>query len=92
MLQNRAKLIVELPKDGKLFIDDMPMKTTSNVRSFNTPSLEPGQAYYYMVRVETVRDGKPVSDSRRVIVRAGQTARADFKDLEADAVTTVRAK
>jgi uncharacterized protein (TIGR03000 family) len=91
-LSNRAKLVVELPPGAKLFIDDKPMKSSSGVRSFNTPDLEPGQAYYYMVRVETVRDSKPVSETRRVIVRAGQVARADFKDLETDAVRTAQAK
>jgi uncharacterized protein (TIGR03000 family) len=89
---SRAKLVVELPADAKLYIDDLPMKTTSGVRSFNTPTLEPGQIYYYMVRAEVVRDGKPVTETRRVLVRAGQTARASFKDIEAETVTTVRAK
>jgi uncharacterized protein (TIGR03000 family) len=89
---NKAKLVVELPANAKLFIDDMPMKAEAGVRSFNTPALQPGQAYYYMVRVETMKDGKPVSETRRVIVRAGQIARADFKDLEADAVRTAQAK
>lgn len=88
----KARLVVELPSNAKLFIDDMPMKNTSGMRTFNTPPLEPGQAYYYIVRVETVRDGKTVSESRRVIVRAGQVARADFKDLQSDAVRTVQAK
>jgi uncharacterized protein (TIGR03000 family) len=92
MLNNKAKLVVELPTDAKLFIDDLPMKTTSNVRAFNTPELERGQAYYYMVRVETVRDGKPVSETRRVIVRAGQTARADFTDMDTEAVRTARVR
>ena len=50
----RARLIVEVPANSKLFIDDMPIKSAPGLRSFNTPSLEPGQAYYYMVRVETV--------------------------------------
>jgi uncharacterized protein (TIGR03000 family) len=88
----KAKLVVELPENAKLFIDDMPMKTASGVRSFNTPELEPGQAYYYMVRVETIHDGKTVSETRRVIVRAGQVARADFKELTSDAVRTAQAK
>jgi uncharacterized protein (TIGR03000 family) len=88
----KAKLVVELPADSKLFIDDVPMKNATGVRSFNTPALEPGQAYYYMVRVESTRDGKPVSETRRVIVRAGQVARADFKDLTSDAVRTAQAK
>jgi uncharacterized protein (TIGR03000 family) len=88
----RAKLVVELPEDAKLFIDDMPMKTKSGVRAFNTPALEPGQAYYYIVRIEYVLDGKPMSETRRVIVRAGLTARADFKDVETDTVRTAQAK
>jgi uncharacterized protein (TIGR03000 family) len=88
----KAKVVVELPENAKLYIDDILMKTGSGVRSFNTPELEPGQAYYYMVRVETVRDGKPVSETRRVIVRSGQVARADFKDVTSDAVRTVQAK
>jgi uncharacterized protein (TIGR03000 family) len=92
MLNNKAKLVVELPTDAKLFIDDLPMKTTSNVKAFNTPELERGQAYYYMVRVEVVRDGKPVSETRRVIIRAGQTARADFKDMDTETVRTAQAK
>ncbi|MHB1422552.1 MAG: TIGR03000 domain-containing protein [Gemmataceae bacterium] len=92
MLPTKAKLVVDLPPNSKLFIDDMPIKSAPGLRSFNTPNLEPGQAYYYMVRVETVRDGKTVSETRRVIVRAGQIARADFKDLDSDAVRTVQAK
>ncbi len=68
------------------------MKTASGVRTFSTPSLEPGQAYYYIVRAEVVVDGKPVTETRRVIVRAGQTIRADFKDLESETVRTARAK
>lgn len=90
--QNKAKLVVELPANAKLFIDDMPMKAEAGVRSFNTPTLEPGQAYYYMVRVETMKDGKPVSETRRIIVRAGQIARADFKDLDSDTIRTAQAK
>ncbi|HTU20835.1 MAG TPA: TIGR03000 domain-containing protein [Gemmataceae bacterium] len=88
----KAKLVVELPANAKLFIDDRPIKAAPGVRTFNTPALEPGQAYYYMVRVETMRDGKPVSDTRRVIVRAGQIARADFKDLDSEPVRTAQAK
>ncbi len=64
----------------------MPMKTTSGMRTFSTPRWSRARLTTTSCRVETVRDGKPVSETRRVIVRAGQTARADFKELEADAV------
>lgn len=79
----RAKLIVEVPAEARLYIDDQPMKTTATRRVFSTPALEPGQAYYYMVRVEVMRDGKPQSETRRVIVRAGEVAQADFNNVGA---------
>jgi uncharacterized protein (TIGR03000 family) len=88
----KATLVVDLPADSKLFVDDMPVEVTAGVQSFDTPALEPGQLYYYTVRVETRRDGKPVSESRRIIVHAGQVVRADFKELEPEAVRTVQAK
>src|SRR6266542_4169203 len=37
---NRAKLVVEVPADAKLFIDDQPMKSTAGTRVFNSPLLE----------------------------------------------------
>jgi uncharacterized protein (TIGR03000 family) len=78
----KAKLIIDVPADAKLFIDDQPMKTTSSRRAFSTPQLEPGQAYYYVVRAEVVREGKTYELTRRVIVRAGEQVKASFKDLE----------
>jgi uncharacterized protein (TIGR03000 family) len=88
----KAMLVVELPAGAKLFVDDIPMKSTEGMRTFNTPALEPGQAYYYMVRIEMMRDGEPVSKTRRIVVRAGQVARADFKDVESEATRTAQAK
>jgi uncharacterized protein (TIGR03000 family) len=75
-----------------LFIDDMPVKAPAGVQTFNTPALEPGQDYFYMVRVERMRDGQPISETRRIIVRAGQVARADFQDVESEAVRTAQVK
>jgi uncharacterized protein (TIGR03000 family) len=86
---DRAQLIVELPIDAKLYIDDNQMKTTAAKRTFNTPPLQPGQAYYYMLRAEVERDGQTISQTTRVIVRAGEVARTSFPDLDrTDTVTT----
>ena len=41
-------------------------------------SLEPGQLYYYELRIEVQRDGKPVTETKRVILKAGEVARASF--------------
>jgi uncharacterized protein (TIGR03000 family) len=92
MEPTRAKLVVELPANAKLFIDGKPVKATAGVRTFHTPALEPGRPYYYMVRIERMRDGQPVSETRRIIVHAGQVARADFQDGESESVRTAQAK
>ena len=58
------------------------MKTTSERRVFNSPRLEPGQTYYYMLRAEVVRDGQTLSDTKRVLIHAGDVVQASFRDIE----------
>ena len=90
MTPTKAKLIVELPADAKLTVDGHEMKTVSGRGVFTTPSLKKGETYYYELSVEVVREGKPVAENRRVIVRAGEEVRASF--IDRDAVSTARAK
>jgi uncharacterized protein (TIGR03000 family) len=85
-----AKLIVELPADAKLTVDGRAMKTVAGHGVFTTPSLKKGELYYYELSVEVLRDGKPVAENRRVLVRAGEEVRANFKDM--DTVSTARSK
>jgi uncharacterized protein (TIGR03000 family) len=83
-----AKVTVQLPPEAKLYIDDRPIKMTNQERrTFNTPWLERGQTYFYDVRVEVVRDGKTLSDSKRVLVRPGQEVKVSFPKLEAPVLT-----
>lgn len=88
---SRAKVIVQLPADAKLFIDDHQMKATSATRAFQTPELEAGQVYYYVLRAEVVRDGQRKVETARVILRPGQVVRASFSTLDATDTTTVQA-
>lgn len=81
--KGQARLIVDLPEDAKLYIDDQLMKTPTGKRSFRTPALEPGQSYYYILKAEVVRDGKTQTETKRVIVRAGDEVKANFATLEA---------
>ena len=78
---DRARLIVELPADAKLYVDDQPMQTSSSRREFKTPVLEQGQTYYYVLRAEVVRNGKAVTETKRVVVQAGDVVRAAFSQL-----------
>lgn len=84
-----ATVVVNLPTDAKLFVDGERVPMSSSTRSFRTPQLQAGRDYFYTMKVEAVRDGAAVEKSARVIVRAGETARADFGDLS-DAVALTR--
>ena len=86
---NRAKLLVEVPAEAKLFIDDQPIAMKATTKTFNTPELERGQSYYYILKVEVTRDGVAHSETRRVVIRAGDEVSARF--TEEGVVTAARA-
>jgi uncharacterized protein (TIGR03000 family) len=73
---NSARLIIDAPADATLFIDDKQVGNEN--RQFTTPALAPGKTFYYTVRVEMNRDGKPVTESRKVFVRANETTTETF--------------
>jgi uncharacterized protein (TIGR03000 family) len=81
---DRAKVIVQLPADAKLYVDDHPINATPDNQVFSTPRLERGQTYYYEVRAEAVRDGKTVVESKRILVKAGEQVTVAFPKLEKD--------
>jgi uncharacterized protein (TIGR03000 family) len=87
---NRASLIVDLPVDAKLYVDDQLTKATSERRVFNSPPLQDGQTYYYILRAEVVRDGKALSETKRVLLHARDVVRASFADL--GTIATARAE
>jgi uncharacterized protein (TIGR03000 family) len=76
-----AHVVVKLPEDARLFVDDKPCPLASSTRSFDTPNLQPGEVYYYTIRAEVVRGGQPVTDSKRVTLRAGAESVVEFGDM-----------
>jgi uncharacterized protein (TIGR03000 family) len=78
---SRARVVVELPADARLLIDDRPTRQSGGVRVFETPALEAGQEYYYVLRAEVTRDGQKVAQERRVLLRPGAAVRASFGDM-----------
>jgi uncharacterized protein (TIGR03000 family) len=76
----KARLVVSLPADAKLYIDDKAMKTKSARRTFRTPALQPGQTYYYVLRTEVVREGRTYTETKRVLIRPGEVVRARFDE------------
>lgn len=79
---NKASILVKVPAEAKVFIDSYQMKSTSMERLFTSPELEPGKSYYYTIRVVVDRDGKKFEESRRVLIRSGETSRLAFDSLD----------
>ncbi|MBY0527437.1 MAG: TIGR03000 domain-containing protein [Gemmataceae bacterium] len=79
----RAKIVIDVPAEAKLYIDDHLTKATSDKRTFDTPTLNQGQAYFYEMRAEVVRDGKTYSETKRIQFKAGETVQASFPQLVA---------
>jgi uncharacterized protein (TIGR03000 family) len=70
-----ATIVVSLPADARLMIDDRPTTSTSDTRVFVSPALNPGREYHYTLKAEVMRDGKPVLMEERVAVQAGKESR-----------------
>lgn len=66
-----ATLVVSVPAQAKLTIDDYVTRSTSSVRTFTSPALTPGKDFQYTLKAELVRDGKTFTARKTVVVRAG---------------------
>jgi uncharacterized protein (TIGR03000 family) len=85
-----AVLKVQVAADARLYINGQLMRTTSAERSFDTPVLERGKTYHYTLRAEAVRDGKTLSETKKVAVRAGEETRASLLRPAGRAVASSR--
>jgi uncharacterized protein (TIGR03000 family) len=74
-----AKIVVSLPENAKLKVDDYQTTSTASTRTFETPALPGGRDFQYTLTVEVVRDGKTVTATKQITVRAGQTTEAKFE-------------
>ena len=54
------------------------MEPLATSRVFQSPELETGKTYYYVVKAEWLNDGKPVEKTETLEIRAGETAVANF--------------
>lgn len=78
-LSNQATIVVTLPADAKLSIDDMATSSTSATRVFVSPTLPAGKDFTYVLKAEVTREGKTMTTSKVVTVRAGQESRVSFE-------------
>jgi uncharacterized protein (TIGR03000 family) len=70
-LPTEARVNLRVPADAKIWFDGSQTGQTGTARSFESPSLVRGKEYAYQVRIQWKRDGKDVTETRRVDVHAG---------------------
>lgn len=77
-LPSSATIVVSLPADARLTVDDVVTQSTSATRTFVSPALESGKDFHYTLKAEIVRDGKTYTAIRRVAVRAGEETKVSL--------------
>ncbi len=84
-----ARLSVEMPPLATLYVDGQPVAGDgkADTRQFHTPDLPRGKAFYYELRADLMVNGKVETESKKVVVRAGDTATEAFPKLIAAAKT-----
>ena len=74
-----ATIVVTLPVDAKLLVDDVVTTSTSANRVFVSPTLDAGKEYHYTMKVSFVQDGKTVEMTKKVAVTAGNETAVSFE-------------
>ena len=75
MLNAPATIIVSLPSDAKLTIDGAATTSTSAERTFISPELPVDRSFNYSLQAEFQLEGRTVTVSKMVSVRAGMESR-----------------
>jgi uncharacterized protein (TIGR03000 family) len=76
----RAKVVIDVPAQARLYIDDQLMPNKAGKRTFVTPPLRAGQQYFYDVRIELTENGQTQVQSTRVVLRPGDVVAATFNN------------
>jgi uncharacterized protein (TIGR03000 family) len=69
--ERSAVINLRVPSDAKVWFDQSQMKQTGTMRSFESPLLDVGSEYAYQIRIQVKRDGKDITETRRITLRAG---------------------
>jgi uncharacterized protein (TIGR03000 family) len=78
-LSDRAEIVVQLPAEAQLYVDQVKCPLTGEVRSFKTPALRNGAQYYYTLEVAMERNGQRITEQKRVLMTSGQRVEVDFR-------------
>lgn len=81
-----AKIVVDLPKDAKVFINGSETKATGSSRQFISKGLKDGITYQYDVRIVTADKESPMEQTKIVKLSRGETETVRFDAATATAV------
>jgi uncharacterized protein (TIGR03000 family) len=87
---SRARVRIEIPQGGKLFVDGRHIDVAAGTRIFQTPALAIGERYFYDFKIEVMIDGVARSDERRVVIERGQDVAVEFANFGQPATTARR--
>ena len=73
-----APINVRVPANAEVWFDGTRTSQTGSQRSFVSPPIQPGRDYVYEIRARWVQAGRPVEETRRIIVRAGDRDNLNF--------------
>jgi uncharacterized protein (TIGR03000 family) len=80
---NRSMIIVYLPADATLFVNEQASSPGANVRSFITPEMiDLTKNYYYTVRVELNRNNRTLTETQKVYFHPGREVEVNFNHLD----------
>ncbi|MCA9116112.1 MAG: TIGR03000 domain-containing protein [Planctomycetaceae bacterium] len=66
-----ATLVVKVPENARVYLQDQKMTLTGTTRRFYSPALDSSKSYVYTVRVEVDRDGRTITRETEATVTAG---------------------
>ena len=81
-----------MPADVEVWIEGIKTQQTGAERQFVLPPLSPGQDYMYELKARWTENGRPVTRTRQILVRAGDRGGVDFTQPEEEAIAPPRVK
>jgi uncharacterized protein (TIGR03000 family) len=77
---NQGRIVLEIPENSTLYVNNLQVQMPSPKGTLLTADLEPGKKYDYELKVEMLRDGKTVTQNRKVTISSGEAVFVMFAD------------
>lgn len=74
----RAHIHVRVPAGAELWFNGKKVSGEETGHKFVSPSLTPGRRFFYEVRVQWQKNGRTVTETREIAVKAGAHIDVDF--------------